>query len=67
MLYTKIQSRSFRSTGEEDFKCFYHIWAWKPSCSMMHNHLNRVSNPFDRRPNVKSGENWSSGFRKKDV
>ena len=41
--YTKIQSQSFLSTGEEDFKCFYHIWAWPPSCSMMQNLLKKVS------------------------
>ena len=29
--------------------------------------LNKCSIPFDRRPYVKSGENWSSGFREEDV
>ena len=33
-------------SGEKDFKCCYHI----------------LSLPFDRRPHVKSGDNWSSGF-----
>ena len=33
---------------------------------MMHNHLNKLIIPFDRRPSVKSGENWSSYFRKED-
>ena len=34
---------------------------------MNQNHLNKVSNPFNRKPDVKSGENWSSGFREEDV
>ena len=25
------------------FKCFYHIWAWWPSCSMAWNHLNKLA------------------------
>ena len=33
-------------------KCFYHIWAWQPSCLMGQNH----KYPFDRRPHMKSGD-----------
>ena len=28
------------------FKCFYHIWAWHPACSMVWNHLNKLAIPF---------------------
>ena len=32
MLYTKVQPKTFLSSGEKDFQVFYHIWAWQPSC-----------------------------------
>ena len=73
ILYTKIQLQSFLSTGDTDsylipsFKCFYHIWPRQPSCSVVQNHLKNCQHPFDKRPHVKSGENWSSGFREEDV
>ena len=64
MLYTKTEPQSFLGSGEEDFKCFFHhIWAWWPACSMVWNRLNKLSMPFDSRSHVKSGDNWSSGFR----
>ena len=25
------------------FKCFYHIWTWRPSCSTVRNHSNKLS------------------------
>ena len=64
MLYTKIQPQSFLSSEEE---VFYHIWAWQPSCSMVQKHLTKLSTSFDRRPYMKSGENWSSNFREEDI
>ena len=42
---------------------FYHMWAWRTSCSIVLNHLNKLTIPFDRRPQMKYGENWSSTFR----
>ena len=48
MLYTKIQPHSFPSSGE-DFKVFYHIWAWWPSCSVVQNHLNKLSTSFGQK------------------
>ena len=69
MLYTKIQPQSFLSTGEEDFSVF------SPNMGMtailfsgaepFEQIVNKQS--FDRRPHVKSGENWWRGFREEDV
>ena len=40
MLYTKIQLQSFLGSREEDLcKSFYHIWAWRSSCSMAQNQI----------------------------
>ena len=33
MLHAKIQDHRPLGSGEEDFKGFYHIWAWQPSWS----------------------------------
>ena len=58
MLYTKIQPKSFLGSGEENFKYFYHIWAWQPFCLVVQNYLNKLLVLLDRRPPVKSDENW---------
>ena len=31
------------------FKCFYHIWAWHPSCSMVPNHSKKLSIPIQQK------------------
>ena len=64
MLYTKIQSQRFLSTEEEDFKAFL---SYLDMATIMFNGaepFKQIANipSFDRRPDVKSGENWSSGF-----
>ena len=33
MLHAKFQDPRPLGAGEEDFKGFYHIWAWQPSWS----------------------------------
>ena len=33
MLYAKFQDHRSSGSREEDFKGFYHIWAWWPSWS----------------------------------
>ena len=45
-VYTKIQPQSFPGSWEEDFKCFYLIWARHLSCSVSRNHLNKLTKPF---------------------
>ena len=49
------------------FSSFYHIWTWRPSCSIAWNIWTNWQYRFDRRPNVKSGENCSSSFREEDI
>ena len=41
MLHTKFQDHMISGSGEEDFKGFYHIWAWWPSWSRDLDHLSR--------------------------
>ena len=31
MLFPKFNDNQTSGPGEEDFKGFYHIWAWRPS------------------------------------
>ena len=43
MLYTKNQPHNFLGTGEDILSVFYHIWAWRPSCSTERTHLNKLT------------------------
>ena len=45
MLYTKIPPNTFLVLEKKNFKYFYHIWAWWPSCSVVRNHLNKLAIP----------------------
>ena len=64
MVYTKIQSQSFLGSGGADFKGFTiygyggHLVQW---CSTI---CTNCHYPFNRRPHIKSDENWLSGFLK---
>ena len=60
-LYTKIQSQSFLRSGE-DFFFFVVVVVVIPYTGNVAILLNGVK-PFNRRLNVKSGENLSSSFR----
>ena len=46
MTHVKIQPQGILRSGEEDFKSFYHIWAWRPSWSMDHDHFSNFSFPL---------------------
>ena len=54
MLFTASQSQSFLSSGEEDFKVFYHIWAWQPI-------LFNSAEPFEQTANIPltEGSAWT--------
>ena len=45
ILLTKSECHLPSCSGEEDFKGFYHIWAWRPSWSCDQNHLRKFSFP----------------------
>ena len=55
MLHAKFQNHRTSSSGEEDFKGFYHIWAWRPSWSCDLDHLYKLSFPL---PKEAPHENW---------
>ena len=67
MLHAKFQGHRTSGSGEEDFKGFYHILAWRPYLSRDHKHLYKLSFPFTGRLHVKFGIDWLSGFREEVV
>ena len=67
MLHAKFQDHRTSGSGEEYFKGFYHIWAWRPSWSCDLDHLYKLSFPLQRRLHMKFGSDWPSGFRGEDV
>ena len=48
MVHTKFRENRPAGSGEEDFKSFYHIWAWRPSWSCDLDHLNKLSFPLPK-------------------
>ena len=48
MLRTKFQGHQPFGSLEEDFKGFYHLWAWRPSWSCDLNYLNKLSFPYSK-------------------
>ena len=69
MLHAKFQDPRTSGSGEEDFKGFYHIWAWRPSwsCDLDHYFYTNFGSPFPRRLHIKFGFDWPSGFRGEDL
>ena len=45
MICAKIQPQGILGSGEEDFKRFYYIWAWRPSWSNDSEHFNNLLFP----------------------
>ena len=45
MLHTKFHGNQPAGSGEEYFKGFYHIWAWRPSWSCDQHHVIRFLFP----------------------
>ena len=48
MLHAKIQDHRTSGSGEDDFKGFYHIWAWRPSWSCDLDHLYKLTFPLPK-------------------
>ena len=48
MLYAKFQDHRISGSGEEDFKGFYNIWAWRPSWSFGLDHLYKLWFPLSK-------------------
>ena len=67
MLHAKFQDHRSSGSGEEDFKGFYHIWAWRPSWSCDLDHLYKLSFPLPKEAPIKFGFDWPCGFRGEDV
>ena len=54
MLYTSKLSLLWRRRFSAVF--LYHIWTWRPSCSIVWNHLNKLSIPLRQKATVKSSD-----------
>ena len=52
MTYAKIQPQGILGSGEEDFKGFYHIWAWRPSWSTSQDHFSNLSFPQPKKGSI---------------
>ena len=48
MLHTKIRENQSAGSGEDFFKVFYHIWAWRPSWSCDPDAANKLSFPLPK-------------------
>ena len=48
MIYANIQPQSILGSREEDFKGFYHIWAWRPSWSTNRDHFSNLLFPLSK-------------------
>ena len=48
MLHAKFQDHRTSGSGEEIFKGFYYIWAWRPSWSFDLDHLYKLSFPLPK-------------------
>ena len=48
MLPVTFQDQRTSGSGEEYFKVFYHIWAWRPSWSCDLDHLYKISFPLPK-------------------
>ena len=46
MLHTKFRKSRSAGSGEDDFKGFHHIWAWRPSWSCDPDAANKLSFPL---------------------
>ena len=46
MLHTKFRENRPAGSGEEDFECFYHMWAWRSSWSCEQDLVNKLSSPL---------------------
>ena len=48
MLHIKFRENRPAGSAEEDFECFYHIWAWRPSWSCDPDAANKISFPLSK-------------------
>ena len=53
MIHAKYQDHRTSGSLEEDFKGFYHIWAWRPSWPCDLYHLYTLSFPIPKETSQK--------------
>ena len=52
---------------KKSFKCFAHIWAWRPSYLTGHDHLHKFSNPLQDKTLHKGWGKLAQQFREEDI
>ena len=65
MLNTKFQGHQPFGSGEDFFKGFYHIWAWRPSWSCDLDHLNKLSFPRPKEAPHEIWLQWAQWFQRR--
>ena len=63
MLKSKFKDNQTSCSGEEDFKRFYHLRAWRPSWSCDQDSSYKFIPHFEMRLHIKFGFDWLNGFR----
>ena len=51
----RFSLEAFLILEKKIFKCFYPIWTWRPSCSMMQNRWNKIIVPLRQKAQCKIG------------
>ena len=59
--------KAFLVQVKKIFMCFYHIWVWRPYCSMALNPLNKLSRSFWQKPLCDSWWNYIDSFRRRHL
>ena len=67
MLNTKFRGNRPAGSKEEDFKGFYHIWAWRPYGSCDPDAANKLCSPYPKRLHIKFGFDSPSGVGGEDL
>ena len=67
IMYTKYSFKAFLVLEKKIFKCFTIYGHGSHLVQRCRTIWIKRQHPFDRRPHVKSDENWSSGFREEYI
>ena len=66
MLHAKVRGNRTIGSGE-DFKGFYHIWAWRPSWSCDPDAANKLSSPLTKGLHINLALIGPGGFGEEDI
>ena len=64
-MLSRVSFEAFLILEKKIFKCFYHIWAWRPSCSISLNHLNKLAILFWQKAPFEIWWKWLKWFQRR--